>query len=181
MKRDCRVFRHLTAFVDNELPERMRRKVEEHLGRCETCSRELDSIRASDRILASARPPALHEERWSEFRVGLSQALDEVDRETRRSARLREVRPLHGAFRRRVLATVGACAGIVLVVLSLGPMGLLSRSNGNGDDCIVDSIETYAAGYTPMFFTSEDPEMTVIWVFAEEVEGGATGEALGAQ
>jgi hypothetical protein len=33
---------------------------------------------------------------------------------------------------------------------------------------MVDSIESYAAGYTPMFFTSEDPEMTVIWVFSEE-------------
>jgi len=44
----------------------------------------------------------------------------------------------------------------------------------------VDSIETLASGYTPMFFASEDPEMTVIWVFSEEVEGGIRGEGPGA-
>ena len=115
------------------------------------------------------------------FWVGCASGVDRCFREAFSESEYSDRAFVGCAFRRRVLATAGACAGIALVVLSLGPMGLLSRSNGNGDDCIVDSIETYAAGYTPMFFMSEDPEMTVIWVFAEEVEGGATGEASGAQ
>ncbi|MCK4679580.1 hypothetical protein KAT82_00495, partial [bacterium] len=49
------------------------------------------------------------------------------------------------------------------------------------NECIVDSIESLAAGYTPMFFSSQDPEMTVIWVFSEEVEGGIRGEGPGAK
>jgi hypothetical protein len=51
---------------------------------------------------------------------------------------------------------------------------------GAGNECMVDSIESYASGYTPMFFTSDDPEMTVIWVFAEEVEESQGDSRLGA-
>ena len=79
----------------------------------------------------------------------------------------------------RALATAGVCAVIVVAILTLGPMGLLPWWNGAGNECI-DSIETFASGYTPMFFSSTDPEMTVIWVFSEEVEPGLAGEGPGA-
>lgn len=183
MRRRCRFERYLTAYADNELAGRLRSKVEAHLAECSDCATELDSIRASDRILRKSKPPAVSRERWEEFRVELAAALDGIDRETRRSARVREARPVYGTARRRALAL--ATAGVILafVVLTIGPLGLApwrgdvaSASN----ECIVDSIESLAAGYTPMFFSSEDPEMTVIWVFAEEVEGGIRGEGPGA-
>jgi hypothetical protein len=41
-------------------------------------------------------------------------------------------------------------------------------------------MESPAAGYMPMVFSSEDPEMTVIWVFSEEVDGSIRGEGPGA-
>ena len=54
------------------------------------------------------------------------------------------------------------------------------RPGVGGNECMVDSIESYAAGYTPMFFTSEDPELTVIWVFSEETEANGGDDRLGA-
>ncbi len=176
MNQRCRINRYLTAYADNQLPERVRQRVEKHLSDCPACTRELDSIRASDRILRQAVPPVVADDRWALFRRDLSQALDDVDREARRPSRIREGRPVHGTARRWTLATAGVCAALILAVLTLGPAGRIPWWNGVGNECIVESIETYAAGYTPMFFTSQDPEMTIIWVFAEEVEGGMGGE-----
>ena len=179
-----RIERCLTAYADNELSGRLRRKVERHLATCEACARELDTIRASDRILRKASPPPVSDDRWAVFGRELSQALDDVDREARRPARIREVRPVYyGTRRRRALAFAGVCAMVALVVLTVGPSGVLPWrvSSGNGNECFVDSIETCAAGWTPMFFSSTDPEITVIWVFSEEVEGGLRGEGPGAE
>jgi anti-sigma factor RsiW len=176
MKERCRISRYLTAYADNELSDRLRTKVERHLTTCPACASELDSIRASDRILRRAVPPPVSDDRWALFRRDLSQALDEIDREARRPTRIREIRPLYGTARRWTLATAGVFVALVLTVLTLGPAGFLPWWNGVGNECIVESIETHSAGYTPMFFTSQDPEMTVIWVFAEEVEGGMGGE-----
>ncbi len=177
----CRILRYLTAYADDELTGRLLRKVEEHLSRCEGCARELDSIRASDRMLRVASAPAVSDDRWADFHRDLSSALDDVDRQARKPARIRELRPVHGTLRRRTFAAAGAFAVVLAAALLLGPASNLRWWNGGRDRCIVDSIETYASGYTPMFFSSKDPEMTVIWVFHEEVEGGFGGEAPGAR
>jgi anti-sigma factor RsiW len=173
MTRCYRFERLLTAYADGELPERLTQAVERHVSSCERCARELDSIRASARILRTAGAPAAAPERWVQFRRGLDSALDTVDREARRPARLRELRPVDLGTRRRGFAIAAACAAAVLAVVALGPGGppsFLPWAAGN--ECIVESIETYAEGYTPMFFTSEDPEMTVIWVFSEDAGAG---------
>ena len=87
---------------------------------------------------------------------------------------------MYGSQRRRALSLAGAAAAIALVLVVFGPVGTVRWwVGGNGSECFVDSIESYAAGYTPMFFTSEDPEMTVIWVFSEEVAEGPDGERMG--
>jgi anti-sigma factor RsiW len=180
MSKHCRIERYLTAYADGELSERLHRRVEAHLKTCLACARELDLLLASDRLLKKVGPPRLPADQWHRFRSGLSRALDDVDREVRKSARIPEVRPVYGDSRRRVVAVTSACAALALVALAIGPASLQSwrmarAQDGNG--CIVDSIETLAAGYTPMFFTSEDPEMTVIWVFSEEVEPDLMGES----
>ena len=179
MRKRCRIERYLTAYADNELSARLRRKVEAHLESCADCSRELDLLLASDRLRREAGPPRLSDDQWTALRRDLSHALDGVDREVRRSARIREVRPVYGIYRKRAVATAAVCAAVAIVALAIGPASvlnwrILTARDGNG--CIVDSIETLAAGYTPMFFTSEDPEMTVIWVFSEEVEPDLMGE-----
>jgi len=183
MRKQCRIERYLTAYADCELSPRLRRKVEAHLEVCLDCSRELDLLVASDRLRDRVGVPRVSEERWSTFRSDLSHALDDVDREVRRSARIREVRPVYGDYRRRVVTVAGVCAAVALFALAIGPASLLNWravTAQDGNDCIVDSIETLAAGYTPMFFTSEDPEMTVIWVFHEEVEPDLMGDNPGA-
>ncbi len=165
----------LTAYADGELSERLTRAVERHVSGCERCARELDSIRASDRILRGAGVPGGAPERWGQFRRGLDAALDAVDRDARRPTRLRELRPVDLVTRRRGFAIAAACAASILAIVTLGPSGLppfLPWAAGN--ECIVESIETYAEGYTPMFFTSEDPEMTVIWVFSEDAGAGTS-------
>jgi len=179
--RECyRIERYLTAYADGELSARRRRRVERHLERCDACRRELDSIVSSDRILRTVGVPGVSGERWSLFRRELSLALDGVDREARRPARAPAARPVYG-YRRRGLAVAAVCAAIVVALLAFGPAAVAPwRAGGGGNDCIVESIETYAAGYTPMFFSSDDPEMTVIWVFSDEVEASVNGEALSA-
>lgn len=124
-------------------------------------------------------PPPVSDRRWREFDRELSAALDRVDRESTR-ARSPEARPVQRLDRRLALATVGAVAVAVLALVVLGPIGAL-RGGGDGNECIVDSIESYTSGYTPMFFTSDDPEMTVIWVFAEETGPGPGSDGVGAR
>jgi anti-sigma factor RsiW len=179
MKRSCRFGKYLTAYADGELAGRARLRVEKHLENCPHCASELDSIRASDRILRRQAAPSVSDEAWVRFRRGLNSELDRIDREARRPSRIREARPLYGTARRRTVAVAAACAVLIFAVLTVGPLGLLPWSGGTavaGNECIVDSIESVAAGYTPMFFSSEDPEMTVIWVFSEDVEGGVRGD-----
>jgi len=179
MRRGCRMERYLTAYADGELPDRLRRRVEKHLAECKACARELDSIRTFDRILDGTSAPPASEDGWRRFKVGLTAALDAVDREAARPRRIREARPVFGNHLGRTLAVAGACVVIAIVALTAGP-ALFSGGSGGGGACVVESIETLAAGYTPMTFTSRDPEMTVIWVFSEEVETGLAGEGPGA-
>ncbi|MBN2565852.1 MAG: zf-HC2 domain-containing protein [Candidatus Eisenbacteria bacterium] len=184
MNRACRVERYLTAYADGELSGRLKRKVEAHVARCPACARELDSIRASDRILRAHTPPAVSEDRWKQFRLELRRELDELDRQGGRPVRVREARPVYGTGQRRAFALAAAAAVVVLAILVIGPSGLFPWRGSTaiaGNECIVDSIESLAAGYTPMYFSSEDPEMTVIWVFSDEVEGGIRGEGPGAR
>ncbi|MFH1502426.1 MAG: zf-HC2 domain-containing protein [Candidatus Eisenbacteria bacterium] len=181
MARTCRIERYLTAYADGELSPRLRGKVERHLETCETCARELDSLIASDRIRKGVAPSPVSDARWSVFRAELSRSLDRVDRETATREPTRHFAPPFGAERRRALAVAGAFAVVAFAVVVLGPAGRAFMRRGvSGNECMVDSIESYASGYTPMFFTSEDPEMTVIWVFSEDVEGSVGDDRLGA-
>ncbi|MCK4510436.1 zf-HC2 domain-containing protein [bacterium] len=183
MKMTCRIGRYLTAYADNELSERLTRKVERHLASCEDCARELDSIRGFDRILREApAAPAVTDEQWARFDRILSQELDRVERKASRPVRIREARPVHADPRRRALAAAGVCAMAVLAFVVIGPLGIIGgfTGSGGGNSCIVESLETPSVGYTPMAFTSNDPEMTIIWVFAEEVDGSIRGDGPGA-
>lgn len=166
--------KRLTAYADGELSARGREAVERHLAACPRCAAELDSILASDRILKRVAPPAVAPGRWSQFRRDLDGALDSIDREARRAVRVRETRPVD-PLRRRGLAVAVACAALVLAVATVGPRGMAPLGLWRGGNaCTVESIETYAEGMTPMYFTSDDPQMTVIWVFSDEsgVPGG---------
>jgi len=174
MNRSCRISRYLTAYVDGELSGRRRAQVERHIERCPACAAELDSIRASDRLLKLSTPPPVTDARWRTFDRELAAALDRVDREQARRARAPEARPIERVDRRLALATAGIVAAAVLAVVVLSPVGVFDGRGvaEGGNECIVDSIESYASGYTPMFFTSDDPEMTVIWVFEEQTGPG---------
>lgn len=176
----CKIEKYLTAYADGELSPRLRRKVEQHIHGCEACARELDSIRSFDRILESTPvAPPVPAEKWERFERLLSQEMDRIDRKASRPVRVREARPVFGDLRRRAIAFAGAGIAAAIGLMAFWPTGIapiaLSASNG----CSVESLETYAAGYTPMAFTSDDPEMTVIWVFSEEVEGGGRADAPG--
>lgn len=181
MNRTCRISRYLTAYLDGELSPRRRRRVEEHLARCRVCSAELDSLRASDRILGMSSPPPVSDDRWRVFDRELHAALDRVDREATRARKVREARPVERLDRRVAWATAGVAVAAVLVALALGPGAVFRGLPEGGNECFVDSIESYTAGYTPMFFTSDDPQMTVIWVFAEQTGPGAGQDGIGAR
>ncbi len=177
MANDCSMSRYLTAYADGELGPRMRRRVARHVEACGSCARELDSIIMTTRVLKQASPPTVSEARWKVFRSELTRSLDRVDREAL-SARPRGLGELvFGADRRKIVAVAGACAVVALAAVFLGPAGQVFLRSGGGNECMVDSIESYAAGYTPMCFTSEDPEMTVIWVFSDDAEIGPAADA----
>lgn len=180
MKRDCRISRYLSAYLDGELSPRLLRRVEAHVARCDACARELDALRGLGSILKAGGPPPVSGERWSAFGAGLSKALDRVDAEEARPRRVREFRPVYGTVRRRALAGAAVCVATAIAIVIVGPADLLVRSGtGGAGVCVVESIETFAAGYTPMCFTSSDPEVTVIWVFSDDVEPGLRGEGPG--
>ncbi|MCD4690020.1 zf-HC2 domain-containing protein [bacterium] len=180
MNRTCRTEKYLTAYADGELSPRLRKRVERHVGSCETCARELDSIRSFARILCGVPvAPPVPAEKWERFERLLSQELDRIDRKATRPARIPEARPVFGDLRKRgvTLASVGIAAAIALLVF--WPTGIVPIGVSDGNACIVESIETHVSGYTPMAFTSDDPEMTVIWVFSEEVERSGQGNGPG--
>lgn len=180
MSNVCRVERYLTAYVDGELSIRLRDRVERHVKVCETCARELDSIRAFGRILEDVPvAPPVTVERWERFERLLSQEMDRIDRKALRPARVPEAKPVFGDFRRRAIALAGVGVAAVIGLMAFWPAGIAPIGLSAGNGCIVESLETCASGYTPMAFTSNDPEMTVIWVFSDEVEGGGQGEAPG--
>ena len=183
MRRSCKYERYLTAFADGELTERLTSRVKAHIASCGSCASELDSIRTSDSILMSHGAPAVSDDRWVQFRQELKLELDVVDRETRRAAKVREARPVYSPVWRNAYAVAAACVVVLFFILTVGPLSVMPWRGGTAaasNECIVDSIESLATGYTPMFFSSEDPEMTIIWVFSDEVEGGIRGEGPGA-
>jgi len=47
---------YLSAYVDGEVPERLRRIVESHLATCESCRGRLDEIRQIDELLQGSLP-----------------------------------------------------------------------------------------------------------------------------
>jgi hypothetical protein len=123
------------------------------------------------------------DERWEQFRLELRRELDRVDRDAERPVRV-PARPVYVPMRQRALAFAAAVTVVVLAMLFVWPVLPFQWPWSNAiaaNECFVDSIESPATGYTPMYFSSEDPEMTVIWVFAEEVEGGIRGEGPGAR
>lgn len=133
-------------------------------------------------MLEADRPPPVPEGRWESFGSGLARALDAVDREATAPRRPREARSVYGTTRRRALAAAGVCVAVAVFVLVAWPVGFFAGGGPGGSGvCAVESIETFAAGYTPMCFTSTDPELTVIWVFSDEVEPGLRGRGPAAE
>lgn len=51
--------KHLNAYVDGELPDRVRREVEHHLSGCSDCALELDSLRGLAPLLMNEDVPPL--------------------------------------------------------------------------------------------------------------------------
>ncbi len=180
MSKPCRLEKHLTAYADGELSPRRRRQVERHLESCAACSRELDSILAFDRILTEAPSvPDVTPEKWERFGRLLSQEMDRIDRAAARTPRVREARPVFADLRRRAIAFAGVAVAAAIAVFAFWPTAVAPIGLSANNACSVESLETYGSGYTPMAFTSNDPEMTVIWVFSEDAEAGGRGETPG--
>jgi anti-sigma factor RsiW len=57
-----KVLSHLHAYVDREVPARLMREMEEHLGTCPSCRRQVERIREVGDILDSLTVPPLPQE-----------------------------------------------------------------------------------------------------------------------
>lgn len=58
---DCQFHEHLVGYLDGELPEALSAQVEEHLGGCPACARELEELRLTGSLLerwAAPKPSA---------------------------------------------------------------------------------------------------------------------------
>ena len=55
----CENSRKVSAYHDGELSGDERRLMEEHLGRCASCARELEQLRSLSRLLAAATMPEM--------------------------------------------------------------------------------------------------------------------------
>ena len=55
----CRFIKELNSYVDNQLSEKRKIQIEEHLKRCALCSQELEKLKALSEKLKSWQAPAL--------------------------------------------------------------------------------------------------------------------------
>ncbi len=58
---------HLSGFVDGELTQQERQRVELHCDQCETCRNELEQLQAVRRIVGKARLSELNQDVWREL------------------------------------------------------------------------------------------------------------------
>ena len=77
----------LGAYLDNELEDREKRQVDEHLGDCRDCREELAGLRELDEFARSLSPAPQAETYWERFPARIKAAL----RERQRSRREKEV------------------------------------------------------------------------------------------
>jgi anti-sigma factor RsiW len=59
MTGNCGQVHKIAAYHDGELPPEERVRLEEHLGTCADCSRELEGLRGLSRLLCAARAPQM--------------------------------------------------------------------------------------------------------------------------
>jgi TonB family protein len=113
MSADCGRFKELLGpYADGELGPEQAAQVEEHVGRCAECRREIEAIRHLHLLVHKARPPQLTEDYWDWQR-------------TRVWRRLREDRPERQRFYRPSftwpkLATLAGGLVVVLVIATVG-------------------------------------------------------------
>lgn len=104
----CRIERELSVYMDNQLSQGQKLKVDEHLKKCESCRLELERLRALSEKLKDWHLPDV----GSGFAASVSNAI--VRKELERGQIKMKKKTL------AILIPSGALAGILVMVLSLG-------------------------------------------------------------
>jgi anti-sigma factor RsiW len=104
----------LAAFVDRELGEKDRARVEEHLDACADCRRELEALKRVDAMFRAASAPEVSAREWDEMSAALDGAMSvPTHRDRERSSR--------GGFGGWALSAAAlAAAAVITAVFLLG-------------------------------------------------------------
>jgi anti-sigma factor RsiW len=153
----------LTAYFENELSEEERRKVEDHLTHCSECLRELEEIKAFDKMLLSTPeidPPQNSE---SLFKESLSKA---------------QTRPSKGMTITLNISWRDIAAAIVIFVAGTAA-GLLLNSNPSAKPSSIANLETEVTQMRQLLMaaliTKESPSDRLKAVqYAEQIDQPST-------
>lgn len=69
--------RRLCDYLDNSLSEIEKMKVENHLGRCNKCSRNLNQLKIILNVASQKKAPQPNNEFWHNFKIDLDRKLNE--------------------------------------------------------------------------------------------------------
>lgn len=115
------VEKHISLYIDNDLPDVMRREMEEHLADCENCRRVYRETRAV-RTLLQERPAVKAPETFARDVNRM------IDKEQERSFSRRIVQGINNFLSlRHVLEAAGAAAVALIVIVLINPAADLRR------------------------------------------------------
>ena len=176
------VRQRLGAYQDGELASGGRDRVERHVGRCESCQRELAGLgrlRAALELDAADLPEGAWGAFWPQVRARIGSA-----EPTPAPAWGRIGRATPGRRRLALAPALAACALAVVAVVAPWKRAPQERpapvpsEQGAGmnhpaglDEVVIQSIETEDPDVPVMVYANPESDVTVLWVFGLERTG----------
>ncbi|MBI2525531.1 MAG: zf-HC2 domain-containing protein [Candidatus Rokubacteria bacterium] len=163
----------LEAHADGALQGRAARAVSGHVGRCSACQATVERLSALRRLV-SAEAIGVEEPEWSGFWPAVRRRIaSEPPRPVAEVWWLPLWKPIWGHPR---LATVTAALAASLLTFSLWPGREGELPAAWADPVVVQDVSTADPDGSVMVYHTPDRDVTVIWVFASQIEGqtGAT-------
>ena len=171
----------MSAYQDGELSSGARGRVESHVGRCESCQRELAGLgrlRAALTLDPVDPPEAVWAAFWPQVRARISAAAPQPEPAWRRAWAAVTRRPrlaLAPALAAGALAVVAVVAPWqrapqIPVPAPVGSVPAVMQPTAL-DEVVIQSIETADPDLPVMVYASPESDVTVLWVFGLERTG----------
>jgi len=145
MKIHAEILIMLYDYIAGDLPPAERRRVEEHLGVCPSCARELEELKSfSEFSRAKRKVPSdqLPSEYWRDFTAEIDRRILDMDRKPRRAAeKWWDQVTSFVKFRPGLAAAMGSSVAVIALAVSLF---VISQKNDTGPKALdIPSIVTH--------------------------------------